>query len=94
MGIQHASLDAAIQGAGNSASLINTKNCEPTCRNLKSCNYAQYAVTKAASAGEAATDIQIPASHRDVFYNLPVKLMWPFKNATALHNTIYMETTK
>jgi hypothetical protein len=54
MGVQHTSLDATIQGAGNAASLINTKNCE-----------GMYSTTF-----------------------LPVKCMRPFKNATALDNTI------
>ena len=36
------------------------------------------------------TKIDIPVTHRDIFYNLPIKIMWPFKNATALNNTICM----
>jgi hypothetical protein len=40
--------------------------------------------------GEATTNTQIPASHENVFYNLPIKVMWPFKNAACLENTIFI----
>jgi hypothetical protein len=45
---------------------------------------------KAATAGAETTKIDIPVTHRDVFYNLPIKIMWPFKNAIALNNTTCM----
>jgi hypothetical protein len=30
----------------------------------------------------------------DVFYNLPIKIMWPFRNAIAINNTTYMLSDK
>ena len=45
---------------------------------------------KKATAGAETTKIDIPVTHRDIFYNLPIKIMCPFKNATALNNTICM----
>jgi hypothetical protein len=72
------------------ASLINTDNCDPTCRNLtlQVCNCAQ--VTKTDSGGKTASHIEVPASYLDVFYDLPVKIMCPFEKATELDNTIYI----
>ncbi len=87
MGVQYPSVDAAIQAAGRSAALMNTDHCDPTCREVKSCNCAHCAVNKAAmlqaSAGKTANHIEVPASHQDVFCKLRVKIMRPFKNAIA-----------
>jgi hypothetical protein len=90
MGNQHTSLDEAIEACGGPEALMNTHNCDPCCRNLKCCDCVDCAVKKAATAGAETTKIDIPVTHRDVFYNLPIKIMWPFKNAIALNNTICM----
>ena len=47
---------------------------------------------RAATAGEEKTKSDIPVAH--VFYNLPMKIMWPFRNAIALNNTIFMLADK
>ncbi len=94
MGNRHTSLDAAIEVCGGPAALMNTHNCDPIFRNLKCCDCVDCAVKRAAIAGAKITNMDIPVTHRDVFYNLPIKIMWPFWNAIALDNTIYILSDK
>jgi hypothetical protein len=90
LGDQHASVEAAIEACGGAERVINTKACDATHRNLKCCNCANCAVKKAATAGPATASTLIPESHANVFYNLPIKAMWPFNNAACLENTIFI----
>ena len=90
LGEQHLSLDRAIESCGGPDCLISTKACDLLHRDLKCCNCPTCAVNKTATAGHPTANTQIPASHENVFFNLPIKAMWPFNNAACLDNTIFI----
>jgi hypothetical protein len=42
------------------------------------------------TAGGTTANTQVPGVNENVFYNLPIKVMWSFKNVACLENTIFI----
>jgi hypothetical protein len=57
-------LDAAIEACEGPEALMNTHNCDQSCRNLKCCDCVDCALQQAATASAEATKIDIPVTPR------------------------------